>query len=60
MTKAENREAAKARYYASMGHADMAARTLSALYRAASRKSQVELLKVAQELKLTALPDFII
>jgi hypothetical protein len=40
--------------------ADMAARTISALYRAASRKSQAELLKVAQELHLTALPDFII
>jgi len=60
MTKAENREAVKAGQYARMGHADMAARTISALYRAASKKSQAELLKMAEALKLTSLPDFII
>ena len=60
MTKQEREEIKRAIVACNLGMADMAARTISALYRAASRKSQAELLKVAQELHLTALPDFII
>jgi hypothetical protein len=40
MTKSEQRAAANAARYAAAGHSDIAARTLAALHRSASRRSQ--------------------
>ena len=61
MTKTETREVATARKYAAAGMLDTAARSLSALIRAArTNASKTELLAEAQSLKLTHLPDFIV
>jgi len=47
MTKSERIEASKAMYFASMGYFDMAARAMSMLIRAASKKSRNELITMA-------------
>ena len=58
MTKSESKQVDMARSAIRMGEVGMAARTVSALYRAGSRKTQAELLSIAAELSLTGHPDF--
>ena len=60
MTKSEQREIPRIRYYVTMGAHDVAARSLSALIRAASSRSRAALLAEARALSLTSHPEFII
>lgn len=60
MTKSEQREITLIRYYAYEGAHDVAARSLSALIRAASSRSRAALLAEARALSLTSHPEFII
>jgi hypothetical protein len=60
MTKQEREEIKRAIVACNLGMADMAARTISALYRAASTKAQPEILAEAHKLNIHLLPDFII
>ena len=61
MNKSETREALKAAQYAAAGYPDMAARTLSFLYRASLRESAKRiLLNVARDLGVADHPEFII
>jgi len=60
MTKTEAREVATARKYAAAGMLDTAARSLSALIRAArTNASKTELLTEARKLGADKLPEFI-
>lgn len=60
MTKAQRNEIAKAGYYCTMGHADIAARSLSALIRSAtSNKAAAEIRTEAERLGVVSHPDFI-
>jgi hypothetical protein len=60
MTKLENREVAIANQALSMGMHDMAARTLSAVYRAGSKKTQKEILELAAQWEVIGHAEFII
>lgn len=60
MTKNEIREVNQARLACELGMGDMASRILSAIYRAGSRKTQGEILTIANDLGLIGHPDFII
>jgi hypothetical protein len=61
MTKSENREIKNIELYLTHGMTDTAARTLSALIRAArTSSSRADLMIYANALKLTNHPDFII
>lgn len=61
MTKAETREMKSVCLYIAAGMADTAARSLSALIRAArTNRSRAALMEQAQALKLTQHPEFII
>ena len=60
MTKSEQREVDLAKKYHSLGHADIAARSLSALIRAARTKATAEALRVvADVLGVSNHPEFI-
>jgi hypothetical protein len=61
MNKHQTRETDNARMYARAGYPDMAARTLSALHRAALRASQQALiLQAARDIGVASHPDFVI
>lgn len=60
MTTTERNEIERAVKYCNLGMSDTAARSISALYRAASAKAQREILAEAQRLNLHLLPEFII
>tara|TARA_R110000868_G_scaffold72235_1_gene210801 strand:+ start:527 stop:733 length:207 start_codon:yes stop_codon:yes gene_type:complete len=61
MTKSENREIALCVKYAAAGLGpDYLARALSALYRAASAKSQREILALAHAHNVASNPEFIV
>ena len=61
MTKSENREIALCVKYAAAGLGpDYLARALSALYRAASAKSQREIFALADDMGVINNPEFII
>lgn len=61
MNKSETREALKCAMYVRAGHPDMAARTLSALHRAALRdKSKTLILQAARDLGVDRHPEFIV
>ena len=61
MTKSESKELAKIKLFHSMGHHDTAARSLSYLIRATKTSAnKAEFSKVAQALKLTNNPEFIV
>jgi len=61
MNKTETRETNNAARYAAAGYPDMAARTLSALHRAALRaKSKALILQAARDLGVDRHPEFII
>jgi hypothetical protein len=61
MNQHQQREAAKCAQYCELGHPDMAARTLSALHRAALRQSQKDqIVAFAMALRVAAHPEFII
>lgn len=61
MNKSETRETLKAAQYAAAGHPDIAARALSALYRASMRERAKQLiLQAAREMGVAAHPEFII
>ena len=60
MNKAEQREVDLAKKYNALGHADIAARSLSALIRATRKKDTAEALRVvADALGVTSHPEFI-
>ena len=60
MTKLETRETTIAAQALTMGMTDMAARTLSAVYRAGSKKTQKEVLELANQWSLINHAEFII
>lgn len=61
MNKSETREALNAAMYVRAGYPDMAARTLSMLYRAALRaKSKQLILQAARDLGVAGHPEFIV
>lgn len=61
MNKTETRETNNAARYAAAGYPDMAARTLSALHRAALRaKSKALILQAARDIGVDRHPEFII
>jgi len=61
MTKAETRELKSVCLYLAAGMVDTAARSLSALIRAArTNRSRAALMEQAQAFKLTQHPDFIV
>ena len=60
MTKPQTRQVELARHYVRLGHADVAARSISALIRCAMRQRDIEELRqVARELGIEAHPDFV-
>ena len=61
MTKPQARQIELARRYVALGHADVAARSISALIRCALRQSDAdELRAIAAELGVDAHPDYIV
>lgn len=61
MNQSQARQVELAKRYIALGHADVAARSISALIRCAmSTKAQHELLKIAQDLGVANHPEFII
>ena len=60
MTKSETREIQNIMNFHAAGMTDTAARSLSALIRAASTRSRPDLMIYAHALKLTTHPEFII
>ncbi len=61
MTKSETREVTKLETYLELGHADIVARNLSALIRAArTDKSKRDLIALAEAWNMAGNPDFII
>jgi hypothetical protein len=61
MNKHQTRETENARMYARAGHPDIAARTLSALHRAALRQKQKdEIVAFAMALRVASHPEFVI
>lgn len=60
MTKTQRQEITRAGYYCTMGHADIAARSLSALIRSAtSNKAAAEIRAEAERLGVTNHAEFI-
>jgi len=60
MTKTQRQEITRAGYYCTMGHADIAARSLSALIRSAtSNKAAAEIRAEAERLGVAGHPEFI-
>jgi hypothetical protein len=60
MTNTQSRQVELARRYVALGHADVAARSISALIRCAMRQRDIdELRQVARELQIDTHPDFI-
>jgi hypothetical protein len=61
MTKSETREVTKLETYLELGYADIVARSLSALIRAArTDKSKRDLIALAEAWNMAGNPDFII
>jgi hypothetical protein len=61
VNKHQQREVSKCAQYCAAGHPDIAARTLSALHRAALRQSQKDqIVAFAMALRVAAHPEFVI
>lgn len=60
MTKNEIREVNDARFACELGMSDVASRILSVIYRAGSKKTQSEIILIANDLGLIGHPEFII
>jgi hypothetical protein len=61
MNQQQQREASKCAQYCAAGYPDIAARTLSALHRAAMRDSQKRaIVALAESLRVASHPDFVI